>query len=171
MPTSVKNSRRDRTARKISTGDGLSSRPDTTAGPGRSVSGRLPRDSQPVSGHVEGPGLSLPAGVAPSISYRWIVPGGKVAGPVSHPILDESDGKSSLSSVSGNSFRSPPPGGGVIAGLPELVGRIGEGNRQGAFQVCLSPLRVVKAALGNDSGIFGAGALARLTVPGEGEAG
>ena len=51
-------------------------------------------------------------------------------------------------------------GGGVIEGLPELVGKIEEGIHSRALKATLGPMKVVKSALGNDAGVIGAAALA-----------
>lgn len=60
-------------------------------------------------------------------------------------------------------------GGGVIEGLPELVGRIDEGVRQRALAVACEELEVVAASLGGDAGVVGAAAviLAREDQQGE----
>ena len=54
-------------------------------------------------------------------------------------------------------------GGGVIDGLPELIGRVERGMRQQALAAASEPLRVLPARLHNDAGVVGAAALAMQT--------
>ena len=51
-------------------------------------------------------------------------------------------------------------GGGVIDGLPELVGFVEKGVRDRALDAATSSLQVVTAELGDDAGVIGAAALA-----------
>jgi len=51
-------------------------------------------------------------------------------------------------------------GGGVIEGLPEMVGRIERGVRQQALKAATEPLQIMVAGLGSDAGVVGAAALA-----------
>lgn len=53
-------------------------------------------------------------------------------------------------------------GGGVIEGLPEIVGMVEESVRAHALEPGVQTLSMVKAALGERAGIIGAGALARV---------
>lgn len=59
-------------------------------------------------------------------------------------------------------------GGGVIAGVPELIGRIDQGVRELALASACAPLRVLPAALQSDAGVIGAAALAVRTFAGKG---
>jgi glucokinase len=54
-------------------------------------------------------------------------------------------------------------GGGVIEGLPELIGRVERGMRQQALAAASEPLQVLPARLHNDAGVVGAAALAMRT--------
>lgn len=54
-------------------------------------------------------------------------------------------------------------GGGVIEGIPELIGRVEEEVSRRALRAASSHLELVRAALGNDAGVVGAAALA-MTV-------
>jgi glucokinase len=54
-------------------------------------------------------------------------------------------------------------GGGVIEGLPELIGRVERGMRLQALAAASEPLRVMPAWLHNDAGVVGAAALAMQT--------
>ncbi len=51
-------------------------------------------------------------------------------------------------------------GGGIVDGLPEVVGWVEEGMKSRALKAATSHLQVCKAALGNHAGVVGAGALA-----------
>ncbi len=51
-------------------------------------------------------------------------------------------------------------GGGVIEGLPDMVGRIERGVRQQALKAATEPLKIMMAGLGSDAGVVGAAALA-----------
>lgn len=51
-------------------------------------------------------------------------------------------------------------GGGVIEGLPELVGRVEWGVRQQALKAATEPLQIMMSGLRNDAGVVGAAALA-----------
>jgi glucokinase len=59
-------------------------------------------------------------------------------------------------------------GGGVITGMPELIGRIDQGVRRTALSAACSYLRVLPAALQTDAGVIGAAALALRTFEGKG---
>jgi len=50
-------------------------------------------------------------------------------------------------------------GGGVIEGLPELIGRVKQGVRLRALTAALESLQIVPAALGKEAGVIGAAAL------------
>jgi glucokinase len=50
-------------------------------------------------------------------------------------------------------------GGGVIAGLPELIGRVEQGIRQRALTAALESLEIAPAELGDEAGVIGAAAL------------
>jgi glucokinase len=54
-------------------------------------------------------------------------------------------------------------GGGVITGVPELIGRIDKGVRGQALAAACSSLLVLPAGLRNDAGVIGAAALAIRT--------
>jgi len=54
-------------------------------------------------------------------------------------------------------------GGGVIEGLPELIGRVERGVRQQALAAASQPLQMLPARLHNDAGVVGAAALAMRT--------
>jgi glucokinase len=54
-------------------------------------------------------------------------------------------------------------GGGVIEGLPELIGRVERGVCQQALAAASQPLQVLPARLHNDAGVVGAAALAMQT--------
>jgi glucokinase len=54
-------------------------------------------------------------------------------------------------------------GGGVIEGLPELIGRVERGMRQQALAAASEPLQVLPARLHNDAAVVGAAALALQT--------
>ncbi|MFW6126761.1 MAG: ROK family protein [Thermodesulfobacteriota bacterium] len=51
-------------------------------------------------------------------------------------------------------------GGGVMAGMPELIPRIDQGVRRSALQAATSRLEVLPAKLGNEAGVVGAASLA-----------
>ncbi len=53
-------------------------------------------------------------------------------------------------------------GGGVIEGYPDLVARVEGGVRERALPAVVKDLEVVKASLGNDAGVIGAAAMARV---------
>ncbi len=55
-------------------------------------------------------------------------------------------------------------GGGVIEGLPELIGRVERGMRQQALAAASEPLQVLPARLHNEAGVIGAAALAMRTL-------
>jgi len=55
-------------------------------------------------------------------------------------------------------------GGGVIEGLPELVGRIAQGVREQALKAATEPLQIMMSGLGNDAGVVGAAALAMRSI-------
>ncbi len=55
-------------------------------------------------------------------------------------------------------------GGGVIEGLPEMVGRIELGVRQQALKAATEPLQIMMAGLGSDAGVVGAAALAMRSI-------
>jgi glucokinase len=55
-------------------------------------------------------------------------------------------------------------GGGVIEGLPELVGRIGWGVRQQALKAATEPLQILLSGLHKDAGVIGAAALAMRSL-------
>jgi glucokinase len=59
-------------------------------------------------------------------------------------------------------------GGGVITGMPELIGRIDQGVRGLALSAACTSLRVLPAALQSDAGVIGAAALALRTFAGKG---
>lgn len=54
-------------------------------------------------------------------------------------------------------------GGGVITGMPDLIGRIDKGLRQIALSAACSSLMVIPAGLRTDAGVIGAAALASRT--------
>ncbi len=54
-------------------------------------------------------------------------------------------------------------GGGVIEGLPEMIGRVERGMRRRALGAASDPLQVLPARLHNDAGVIGAAALAMRT--------
>ncbi len=54
-------------------------------------------------------------------------------------------------------------GGGVIEGLPQLVGQVDQGVRKRALPAALKSLQVLRAKLGSDAGVVGAAALAFQT--------
>jgi glucokinase len=58
-------------------------------------------------------------------------------------------------------------GGGVIEGMPELVGVVEKGVRGHALSAAVQPLRVLRAALGGDAGVVGAATMARKRVMGD----
>ena len=55
-------------------------------------------------------------------------------------------------------------GGGVIEGLPELVGRIAQGVREEALKVAAEPLQIMLSELHKDAGVVGAAALAMRSI-------
>jgi glucokinase len=57
-------------------------------------------------------------------------------------------------------------GGGVITGVPELIGRIDKGLRELALSAACSSLLVIPAGLKTDAGVIGAAALASRTFSG-----
>ncbi|MFP5213091.1 MAG: ROK family protein [Acidobacteriota bacterium] len=57
-------------------------------------------------------------------------------------------------------------GGGVIEGMPELVGRVDKGVREQALEAATRSLSVVRASLGNDAGVIGAAAFAMRSFQG-----
>lgn len=57
-------------------------------------------------------------------------------------------------------------GGGVITGVPELIGRIDKGLRELALSAACSSLMVIPAGLRTDAGVIGAAALASRTFSG-----
>lgn len=57
-------------------------------------------------------------------------------------------------------------GGGVIEGIPELVGLIEQGVRLRALAAAVTHLSIVKSALGRHAGVIGAAALARRRLEG-----
>ena len=59
-------------------------------------------------------------------------------------------------------------GGGVITGMPELIGRIDQGVRGLALSAACTSLRVLPAALQSDAGVIGAAALALRAFAGKG---
>ena len=60
-------------------------------------------------------------------------------------------------------------GGGVVEGLPELAGDVGEAVRVHAFSAFTERFRVAPAQLGGDAGVIGAAALARSHIGGRHE--
>jgi glucokinase len=60
-------------------------------------------------------------------------------------------------------------GGGVIEGLPELVGYVERGIRQRALAAAVERLRIARAALGRYAGVVGAAAVARRRLGGDHE--
>jgi glucokinase len=102
-----------------------------------------------------------------------VAAGLQVGDPVARRIVDEV----SLALVAGcvslvNAFnpRRLILGGGVIDGLPELVGRIDQGIRQRALATAWEELQVLPARLQNDAGVIGAAAVALNRAAGKGEA-
>ncbi len=59
-------------------------------------------------------------------------------------------------------------GGGIIEGMPELVGRIDQGVRRRALTAATTTLQVLSAHLRGDAGVVGAAALALRTFQGNG---
>jgi glucokinase len=57
-------------------------------------------------------------------------------------------------------------GGGIVEGLPELVGWVGEGVRCHALGAATEPLQVLASLLGNDAGAIGAAACAMRSTTG-----
>jgi glucokinase len=55
-------------------------------------------------------------------------------------------------------------GGGVIEGLPELVGRIAQGVREQALKAAAEPLQIMLSELHNNAGVVGAAALAMRSI-------
>ncbi len=55
-------------------------------------------------------------------------------------------------------------GGGVIEGLPELIGIVEKGVRSKALGLAVSKIKVVKASLGKNAGVIGAAAFAHNRV-------
>ncbi len=58
-------------------------------------------------------------------------------------------------------------GGGVIEGLPQLVGQIDQGVRKRALPAATKALQVLRAELGNDAGVVGAATLVFQTFKNE----
>lgn len=115
--------------------------------------------------------LEMAGGELEGINAATVARAARGGDPLARQLMDQAAGALIAGAVSLINAFNPCRlilGGGVISGIPELIGRIDRGVRGLALEAACSSLRVLPAALQNDAGVIGAAALALRTFAGKG---
>lgn len=111
--------------------------------------------------------LEIAAGKLETVTAEMVAQASQKRNPLALRIIDEATQALIAGAVSLVHAFNPCRlilGGGVIEGLPELVGRVARGVRQQALKAATEPLQIMMSGLHNDAGVVGAAALAMRSI-------